>query len=347
MTTLAPEEEVNRSTTPVNHARLYAEEVEWLWLEVLSIFFAAVTIYLLVMSIIYEVRTRQRASRRRQNIAYSEKFLPVTLIAAIVLTIAAFLSIQVPMLVRYEDGRIVCNVYRIAATWFYNLGLAAVFLLLWLRIRVFYSHKIMRSLQSRMVITLNYVILFVVVVAALQQGGIFTFISDARYTKNIMCAYSYVGKEVLPSIVFLTISSAVCVVTLGGLLVYPMWRHRDILSNRSAQSVRSMSRRVIVTTLLCISTYILAPLVVTMLRHRNIVMGYFIYSIMLLANIIIVICSFTNWKSRIFPICKPPADDAREHSSGRTSSGKQERSDTVITTVTNAGQDNETYVTEF
>jgi len=312
----------------------YLFGTEWAVLEAIQVFGISMSLYLFVMSLLYECKACnvrvQAATNRMPKMMMSSMILFASL-----LVFAIFASNQLPLLAIKWSTETACSRYRLFTTWCQNLGMAAAFMVLWLRIRLFYSHRMMQTLRSTPNRVINYVVLLVLNGSAVQQAVYFSVHVDAIRGPDDRCVAVVLSKSVLTSLIIMAISSSLCSVTLGVLLVWPLWRNRHRMSRRTSGSVHAVSRRIIAITVVCVITYILAPLVTSTMKHRNVVVPNTVYCIMFLANLLLVICSFADWRTRLLPVCFV---SDRCDGSGDATTLRRTATTTVsfVTTITNS-----------
>ena len=147
--------------------------LQWNVVKIAAAIFSLLSLYKLIASIVFEIKAKQ-TKREEKAKSRNEYRLALILCFAIPISFAfvflAFINILLPLLVNENVVEISldCQAQNLLETWSQNLALIFAFLILWLRIKLFYWHKVLRTLQTAKERILTYVVLFVIVFACTQ-----------------------------------------------------------------------------------------------------------------------------------------------------------------------------------
>jgi len=285
----------------------------WIHITRIAIAFSIFSSYLLLTTIIFEiVNIRKKRTTNSLNTAtkrWSEIALSFIIPICHTLVVIAFLSLLFPLFINRRNSKEfndACAAVTVVQTWCQNLGVIFSFLMLWLRIKLFFSHRVLKTMQSRAHhITLN-VIAIVMIVVCLQLAIVFSVGHTSFSCRRCMTMLNVkLDIITLTSLLLMTVLSSLCMIALAVLLIWPLKLQWHLLSGRTHVYIRQLSKRILFITILCLSTYFAATLVTLITAivfdFENNVVQNLIYDLMLFINVLTITVSFANWRDRLFP----------------------------------------------
>ena len=260
--------EQNCSSNSSDYERIH---FEWIALEAGSLFLTLLSLYFFAATIAYNVmQNRQLPSNSSSKQKLLEKLHFVAMLSSHGCILLGLVAIQLPMFSKHDEDSNVCSIFSLVETWSHQLSLCSIFTMLWLRIKLFYCNQIMRTLQTTFIRVVGYVILFIVVIFTAQFGVVFSLFHTSKSSCYYCRSYS-IRKAIFPSIILLTIFDSACIITLAILLVYPLRANQNQMSDISCKHIRSLLKRILKRTLLCLGVYAIAPLLAIVINNKNIV----------------------------------------------------------------------------
>ena len=296
--------------------------LQWNVVEIAAAIFSLLSLYMVIASIVFEVKTKQTKREERAK-SRNEYRLALILCFAIPTSFAfvflSFVNILLPLLVNENmiEISLDCQAQTLLETWSQNLALIFAFLILWLRIKLFYWHEVLKTLQTKKERILTYVVLFVIVFACTQLTIAVSF------TQSVSSCGRCIGSPDTPiqlssyiafSFTFSIVSSLFCLTILAVMLIRPLKSNLLHLSNRTRECIRKLSRRILMSTVASTVTFLAAAsfIFVTTIGFEigNIFISNLIYNAMLFGNNLMILLSFANWRVRFFPFCSLVADES-------------------------------------
>ena len=318
---------VTNSTTvnPDNNA-----SADKLAMRLASVIMVLISTYLAVALIVYQGKKACRKKRnvptegggfRRKKFSFTLKrtasaaslFLQVddgrhltklSLLAAVAVTARCVHEVVYAFVDDLSD--FVCTMYLKTHIVLYALAIAAIYVFLWTRQRFLYNNPQMVGYNLRFARLLSWLVIIIMVLCELATVVIF------MVTRHYVLAHNQCELAAIDVIyhklpwIFLATVSVTFQIILMFLFVYPLLFHRaqskECLkrSTRNQNSFMPLVRRIALMAGICIFSDIIA-LAVTILK--NIRLSNYIYDLNLLTDLICIICSFTDWRKRIFSCC--------------------------------------------
>jgi len=278
-----------------------------------AIAFCILSSYQLLTSIIFEVVNNRKKQTKNSPDTYTKRWIDISLSFIIpichALVVVAFASLLFPLIVNADNLKALndaCVAFIIVETWCQNLGLIFAFLMLWLRIKLFFSNQVLKTMQSRTHHTALNVNAIVMIVACLQVA-IVQSISHAKFSCG-RCISVLVGNMniiTLTSLILKIVVSSLCMIFLAILLIWPLKSNWRRLSDRTHTHIRQLSKRISFITIICLSAYFAATSVTLVAAivfdFENNIVHNLIFDLMLFINVLAITVSFSNWRDRLFP----------------------------------------------
>ena len=296
--------------------------LEWNIVEIAAAIFSLLSLYMVIASIVFEVKAKQTKCEERAK-PRNKYRLALILCFAIPTSFAfvflAFVSILLPLLVNENMVEMshICQAQNLLETWNQNLASIFAFLILWLRMKLFYWHEVLKTLQTKKERILTYVVLFVIVFACTQLTIAVSFtqsVSSCGWCIGSPDTPIQLSSYIVFSFTFLIVSSLFSLTILAVMLIRPLKSNRLHLSNRTRECIRKLSRRILISTIASTVTFLAAAsfIFVTTIGVEviNLSISYLIYDAMLFGNNLIIMLSFTNWRVRFFPFCSHEDDQS-------------------------------------
>lgn len=298
-------------------------ERSWLGDEIFASTLTVIAVYLTIVLGVYEYRKKQKKDQKEQSFKKRiGEFLSegsLCFIAVIFVLIRCCCE-QIELRLGRTSNR-ACRVYQHLLVEVYHLSLTCLYVLLWSRQLKMYRHRGLRHLSSKPLRILSYAILLGILassaVSAVLYLTTFTLIATPQG-----CVYDLFYPDGPPSSLPGYLLFAIAFVfqfSLLGLLVNPMVKHyrlqmcccsEDNDPPKTKNNIRGMILRLCVCTTICVlSDGVASSLLVFVHNPTTPIMFWAnIYTVNLIFNIFTVVCSFANWKQRLFPCYKPTYD---------------------------------------
>ena len=266
----------------------------------------AASLYLCVVLLVYEIRT---AKNKRPTVNHLLLFSAVN---ALVSCTSQLLELFVG---------VYCAVYRWVNAITLVLGVAIVYTVIWSRQRNFYLDPLLKRTVAKPIRWISKGIIVGVYVALGSLIPTFVLTYDyilSEYGCIVQWSGARVTNIVLPLLFCILCGNTLFQFTLLGLVVYPLCvripstpkqvkNQKNLLQRTSStKSMRSdiqqVVRRLSIATFVCVLSTLIANVFVV-LSVLNILQAFYsnLFVLDLLVNTVASVCSFVNWKKRLFP----------------------------------------------
>ncbi|XP_076807333.1 uncharacterized protein LOC143450604 [Clavelina lepadiformis] len=170
--------------------------------------------------------------KRSDGTGRSAKPLRVLCLCASIFALLRILSDQLE-LATYGSERVDCKVYQVIVVVTYALSATFNYSALWVRLRIFIAHPVMKHLASKLVRCLTWFALVAIIASALLNTLIFTLTSSAVDSK-LGCKLGHVT-SISPTAryVILTVSTVVTQGLLLSLFLYPLVKHKTTMKKNN------------------------------------------------------------------------------------------------------------------
>ena len=305
---------MNFSQPPNDTESLYKRP--WFRDEILAACSTAITIYLAITLSMYELRHKNEQKLRRFGWRELEAFLirgSVCLIAVFICVIRVFFEqIELRLGTVFD---LACRFYQVQLIITYHISDSCIYVLLWARQVKMYRHRALRHLRSSALKVASIMVL-VGMLGCFLTNIVTYIVFFTLVSSPDGCVYSRSIVDGPPSFlpgVIAFFGSLVFQFSLLGLLVYPMIKQYKVCC-RSAVSrvwintnVRKTMVRLFVCTTICVVSDGLTSYLLVYVYDGSTPLFFWanMYTVNLLCNIITVICSFANWKQRLFSFYNP------------------------------------------
>uniref|UniRef100_H2YQW7 G-protein coupled receptors family 3 profile domain-containing protein n=1 Tax=Ciona savignyi TaxID=51511 RepID=H2YQW7_CIOSA len=207
-----------------------------------------------------------------------------------------------------EDSRLVCRHGREFKTLLQSVIISCIYLVLWIRQRGFYKMEALARLSNPIIRGLSFSVVIIMAITSVSTVVLY-FVSRA-YTnsaRGCVVEWSTIWK-LLPGIIYF-VSTFLFQIILLGLMINPIYQHIRTLNttgisfNRSEPSKEIiLVKRVTTATAIAITTDIICGIVsVFVLTNTYGSSRQLVYDIDMLVSLIVVICSFSDWRTRLVP----------------------------------------------
>ncbi|XP_039271218.2 uncharacterized protein LOC120345741 [Styela clava] len=292
---------------------------QWLAAIVFASFLLVWSLYILIVTLMYEWKVmsvnfeiKQRSlkrSRHRGRIKFERNKTADRMRYLIIIT-AVFTVLRQCLegveLRHSFDNDEACNSLRVVKNILYAFCASPIYIVLWMRQRVFYESPVLKDLSNKGIRILSFSIVLIMGVG--DAVGILLFIATRGYKSSptgCKVEYSHIPKK-LPG-VFLFSCTATFQIILMGLFAYPLLRHKHESKDINADCsglMKLLKRTTIMAaiTICCdgigaLITMLVSDLIIAIFRQL-------IYDFMLLIATVCVIASFGDWKIRLLPFLK-------------------------------------------
>ncbi|XP_039249497.2 uncharacterized protein LOC120327145 [Styela clava] len=269
---------------------------EWLFCYSMTAVFLAITFYLLIAFVVYQKKTRF-ADKGHERDVKGSRFIDIVLLLSILGSIVR--------LILDFWTEVNCEVSLKVNLGLGGCCLSSVYLMLWRRQRFLYAHKSMMSLASPIVNILSWLTLVFLLLTVVVNFVFFVVLPiEYQETEDYKCEF---GKNNLATIKWavLAASSVTFQSILLGLFMYPLCAHekkmKDANINRPVTSLRALLKRVLVTAIICIVSDVIVAAVASLIKRPTGEIKSLAYTFDIAINLVCIICSFSNWRQRLFP----------------------------------------------
>lgn len=305
----------NASDRPTD---LTAENIfrQYVGASVLSALLLALALYLLTVTILYEVKVwRVNKSIKSRSLSRHRKFssnftrdvtsdrMRYLILFSTSIIFARQCLKFVELRYSFEEDK-VCNALRGTGNFLYAVCLTCVYLVIWFRQRIFYKSKLLRQMYNNAVKILSASVVVIMIINDIV--GLTLFLATRAYMSHptgCVVQYSYVNKK-LPGI-FLICCTVIFQCILLGLFIHPLAQHRknaQAISSDSYHTTEALIKRTFCLTLLTVTVDMISAGVSVIVSDYIIsIFRQLMYDISLIVACCCVIGGFRDWKQRLFP----------------------------------------------
>ena len=318
------------TTGSINVSSLYQRP--WLRDEIFVSILTVIALYLNVALAIFEYN-KNRKKDPKENSKKIQDFLSdgsLCLVAAVFVLIRCCLE-QIELRLGRESN-LACRIYQHLLVEVYHLSLTCLYILLWMRQLKMYRHRALRHLSTKPLRIASYGVLFGILASSIASAAsylvTFTLIASPQG-----CVYDLSFPDGPPSSLpgyLLFAISFVFQFSLLALLLNPLMNHYRIQICRSSdvdppktkKNVRETIIRLTVCTTICVlSDGVSSSLLIFVHDATTPIMFWAnVYTTNLILNVVTVVCSFADWKERLFPCLKSNFDAVLQTSGSNGSS---------------------------
>ena len=294
---------------------------ERLWIrdEVFLASLTVISLYLTISLSIFECKRSARNQNETKDLDLKRRFANFLTngslcLVAVIITLIRCLCEQIELRLGRESD-LACRIYQHELAEVYHLSLTCLYIILWVRQLRLYRHPVLKHLGSPFLRFISYIVMLGIIgssVASITSYVItFTLIASP-----VGCVYDLSFPDGPPSSlpgILLFVISVVFQTSLLGLVVYPLvkqYKIRLCCGNSEAEKKKENVRNTIIRLSICTAVCVVSDGVSSYLLifvHDGVSPISFwanIYTVNLLFNIIAVVCSFVDWKERLFPCIK-------------------------------------------
>lgn len=306
----------------------YDYNMEWIVTESLTVPLAVLALYLAITQIAYCVIERRNAASTEEPGRNKNKKAKRAVILNVMLAFAAvFAFLRVGIDLRLPLGRFNdygCDVGIKFKLFNYVISINLLYLLLWLRQRIFYSHPTMKFLNTRLIRFFGWSTAAIILLGLISTSTI--FLVAGKYVGTQWGCVIHDSPLIKIRWMIMISCTIVSQLLLLSLFVYPLVKHRlrssvSRGSSTHSDSIIQLIKRATVTTAICIATDLGFALVIFKFAHKIMTMTTFLYDVNILVNVICVICSFPNWRVRMLG-CSHRKRDGQGEQEVSTMSGR-------------------------
>ena len=278
----------------------------WKAVAVISKVLIACGAYLLASLSMFEFRVdlknRKEGKRRNLTSLLVDKTANTTrwlCLSAAVLILLHFVS----ELLEIHEGQVsdsLCDRIRHIKAVLQCGALSCLYLVLWHRQRQFYRTPAFKHLCGRAIRFFSGAVVVIMAIANLVT--ITLYLATRVYASSLRGCY-VVTSTIWPKLpgIFLFIFTTSFQVTLVGLLIYPLHKHRMFSSLPSCGKQMKQIKRVSVAAVVAVATtMIVSVLSLTVLESAYGALGQIIHGTDILVTFLSILLSFNDWRARIF-----------------------------------------------
>ena len=296
----------------INGTGLYTDR-SWLRDEIFVSVLTAISVYLTMSLTVFQCRQNKEASQKETKSKNKFESVinrgPLCLIAVIFCLIRCLFEQVELRMGTFSD--LACRIYQHQLAEIYHLSLTSLYLLLWSRQVTMYRHRILRHLSSASLRITSYLVIFGILACSIASATSY-LVTFTLTASPVGCVYDLSSPDRPPSSlpgILLFIISFVFQFSLLGLLVYPLIKHYRICCRAESlkaslnRKVRDTVIRLSVCTTICVISDGISSYLLVFVNDGTSPISFWanIYTSNLQVNIIAVICSFADWKARLFP----------------------------------------------
>lgn len=180
-------------------------------------------------------------------------------------------------------------------------ALLCIYLILWLRQRIFYHHPRLKHLTSKFVRFVSFTMSIVIICGLLLTLAL--FLGAGKYqgsNKGCVVSQGPLLRTRWIVLISCTITFHVCLLSL---FIYPLIKHTSAMSRNTTGDRRdvimSLVKRAAATSSLCVLSDVLSTSLAIVTRERIISTSSFIYDVNIVVNGFCMVMSFPDWKQRL------------------------------------------------
>lgn len=195
-----------------------------------------------------------------------------------------------------------CNVAIKFKLAIYFLSLISIYMVLWLRQRVFYQHPRLKHLSSKFIRFVSWSICVVMISGMLAVSVI--FLGVGKYA-GLSTGCTIRGPITSSRWIILIGCTSVFQVCLLALFIYPLLKHkrgvRRSIAFKKNDIIIHLMQRATVTSILSVATDIGFALLIFFADRDAVTMSTFVCDVNIVFNAFCTVMSFPDWKARLMP----------------------------------------------
>lgn len=298
--------------TTYNPDRIESYRIEWIVSDSLAIPLALLDLYIIASQTAYLILKKKSQQRERiangkrrtegasrSNMRYSMFILPLCIFAAV------FAFVRVGFDLRLIYGRndsYWCTATIKMKTVGYALSLLAVYLVLWIRQRIFYNDVRLKHMSSKFIRAISWFISILFVTSGLTTLTL--FLVSGEYLGTPYGCLSLEGRLDNIRYKLLITSTVFFQFFFLSLFIYPLVKHQKTMKHFSAESkenpIVKLIMRATVSTSICIVTDAACLAIATPLDRYGSAQ-ILVYDVNIVINVVSLIVSFADWRERFMP----------------------------------------------
>lgn len=267
-------------------------------------------LYLCITQIIFCIKKaklsrKSKKKRRNSDEASTGKYGTLLDIMSAVGASGAFLRAAVDFRLIYgRDSDFGCDLTAKLKITNYALAFTSIYLVLWLRQRVFYAHPGLKHLSSKLIRFVSWAML-IGILSAIVGASIIFFAQGQYFGTPHGCAIP-TGPLVIVQWIFVMACTAFFQTCLLALFMYPLIKHRmTSTKTRSAANgqttIISLVKRATVTSIVCVLSDVSFAILVIGMQRKTMAFETFLYDFNAVLNAFCLVMSFGNWRTRLMP----------------------------------------------
>ena len=286
---------------------------QYIFARILASFLLMISVYLLLVTIVYEVKTyrtkkaevayearqttRGRKPKTRSNVDRMRYLLLISVSSIFIKHMLEIVELQF-----FDKSDTICNNLRAIKNILYVFSISPLYLVIWMRQRMFYV-SVMGRFFNKFVKILSSSVVVIMFIG--DVVGISLFLGTRGYVSRstgCVVGYSHVHRK-FPGAFMLG-----CTVTFQAILLflflYPLVLHKKEAKKFNIKYSNlwdAMKRTFILTSIIVLFDILAAVVSVIVFDHVISIYFQLIYDISLLAACFCVIAAFNDWKRRLFP----------------------------------------------
>lgn len=266
------------------------------------------SVYLIVCAIVLERReTRNGDKRRKTRIGWTMRCLLIVAEASLIVHVL----LSMFEIVYGSGSDLLCEMVKKSEFLVYAIAIASVFSVLWLRQRVFYDSKALRSITSPFLRRFSFSIIIVMTFGVVI--GVMLIFTTRRYVSSAAgCViYNNIAWIHLPE-AFMLSCTGYFQITLFLLFAYPIARHRRDMKNSRIDSTKLLqliTRARAMTFISVVADAAVAAISYSLYCQVNSILIQGLYELLVLTYLLCVICSYPDWKFRLYPFSTLAGDE--------------------------------------
>nr|XP_039257800.1 uncharacterized protein LOC120334364 [Styela clava] len=297
-----------KSNDTVNHSAAFRDtgvnvnhdfEAERIAIRTITAIVSALSLYLALCQIVLWFRGECFRCKKSENHTHASSIQFLCVFAAVM----TFLRVGIPLeeMLQNENTTdcFIAFEFRVIT---YGLALSSLYIILWMRQRVFYWSPALSDLTSPIVRFLSFSMPVIISLGCIGTI-ILVNITEKSVGTRLGCA---VVKNPFNRLSWIFKGVAFCIMQgiLLSLLIYPLLKHRKAMratvSNETTQ-IDFLIKRVLITTVICVCADTITNLVGFAYRRDLTLVHHFIYDININIDLVAVLCSFKDWREKLFP----------------------------------------------
>lgn len=185
----------------------------------------------------------------------------------------------------------------------YVFSLLSIYLVLWLRQRIFYEHPRLKHLSSKLIRFVSWS-MSVVIVAGVIVTSVF-FFGVGRYLGTPYGCVPQKGPFTTIRWIILIGCTTMFQICLLTLFIYPLVKHRSNVKTGAGTGKKNiiipLIRRAAITSFLCVASDIGFALLILLMKRKIVTMSTFVYDVNIVFNAVCMVLSFPDWRVRLMP----------------------------------------------